>query len=76
MSDNQTYTDEEIIRLWEMWSEEYWSAGFLQPTAGNVFWFKKWIEFPEKDGVDLGDNAKAIIDGVDDLLDLFYKEDK
>jgi len=37
-------TDEEILLLYSQWSEEYYCAGFLNPDAGTVQEFRKWLK--------------------------------
>lgn len=37
------YTDTELIRAWEFWSEEYYAAGFMSPMDGFVDGFMRWL---------------------------------
>ena len=61
----------ELIRLWEFWSREYWAAEFLKPNEENVAEFRRWIEFAEEgQGEDVGDEVMTY---APELLMLYAK---
>ncbi len=74
-SKSDSLSEAEVIRFWEMWSEEYWAAKVLRPTAVNVAQFKAWLEFAEVEGgEDIGECSVTEQDEAMDLLiDLFHK---
>ena len=37
-------TDSEILRLYGQWSEDYYCAGFLNPSPETVTEFRTWLE--------------------------------
>jgi len=37
-------TDQEILALYSSWSEEYYCAGFLNPSPGTIKEFRNWLK--------------------------------
>ena len=72
---SEVMSETEIIRFWEMWSEEYWAVKVLRPDMTKVEQFKAWLEFAEsEDGEDIGELSIDEQDKAMDLLvDLFHK---
>ena len=35
--------DNEIVTLYEEWSERFWAAGFMDPSKGMVRQFRDWL---------------------------------
>ena len=69
----ETMSETEIIRFWEMWSEEYWAAKVIRPDAQKVEQFKNWLTFAESEGEDISDEPIDVQDAAMDLLiDLFH----
>ena len=36
-------SDEHLILLYRRWSEEMYSAGFMEPSPGDVLKFRRWM---------------------------------
>jgi hypothetical protein len=42
------YTDDELIRLYSEYSEEYYAAGFMSPAPSILQSFMRWLERREE----------------------------
>ena len=61
-------TDAEIVKLYRIWSEESYSAGFLHATPESVMQFRQWLKSKPL-------NERLLLNYEQDLVTEFRKQE-
>lgn len=43
------YSEQGLIQLYRLWSEEFFAASFISPSSETVKIFRKWVKHLEED---------------------------
>jgi len=66
-------TDKEIIDLYSSWSEDFYCAGFLNPSHETIKKFRNWLNTPKQQN---WNKCIPYFDYEQEMLNEFHKQEQ